>query len=241
MAGFGADVALPISDIATFVSTRKPKNVFMTTASSSNAATHSRLAALVSQMAGSHIQYSVTQQLNSQRCIKSTSEQAAIRKAAAVAAEAFNDVMKLRAPNGVPLSERHLHARFQYAVALNDDCGLSYEPVVAGGDRALTLHYVRNNQPIRAGELVLMDAGANWRGYLSDISRTWPVSGRFSAAQRDVYEAVLEVQVDAIKRCTQSSGLTDTDLNRLAMRDMQQQVQRLGLNPSKTHQVRVLP
>lgn len=112
---------------------------------------------------------------------------------------------------------------------------LGYPPVVAGGCRANTLHYVKNDCTIDHGELVLMDAGAEYAGYngwvlvvvspqfplihrstcvcawqlifwtcslAGDISRTWPVSGEFTPAQRDVYEAVLRVQEHCIKLCT---------------------------------------
>ena len=77
----------------------------------------------------------------------------------------------------------------------------AYPPVVAGGPRATILHYLHNNQLLQDGELVLMDAGCEIQAYCSDITRTWPVNGRFKEAQREVYEAVLRVQEFSIQVC----------------------------------------
>jgi Xaa-Pro aminopeptidase len=74
----------------------------------------------------------------------------------------------------------------------------AYWPIVAGGPNACVLHYVFNNAPLRAGDLLLIDAGCELDGYASDITRTFPVSGRYSGAQREVYELVLAAQLAAI-------------------------------------------
>src|SRR5207302_4247125 len=74
----------------------------------------------------------------------------------------------------------------------------AYWPIVAGGANACVLHYVFNNAPLRGGELLLIDAGCELDGYASDVTRSFPVNGRFSAAQRDAYEVVLAAQLAAI-------------------------------------------
>ena len=74
----------------------------------------------------------------------------------------------------------------------------AYTTIVAGGDHANTLHYIKNDSPLNDGDLVLIDAGCEYRHYATDITRTFPVGGRFTAAQREVYEAVLEVQLAVI-------------------------------------------
>ncbi len=74
----------------------------------------------------------------------------------------------------------------------------SYPPIIAGGVAACTLHYTRNDAQLRAGELLLVDAGAEAAGYAADITRTWPVAGRFSDAQRALYQIVLDAQQAAI-------------------------------------------
>jgi Xaa-Pro aminopeptidase len=75
----------------------------------------------------------------------------------------------------------------------------AYPPVVASGADALTIHYSRADKRLASGQLLLMDAGCELHGYCSDVTRTWPVSGSFSPAQKAVYEAVLEV------RCCQAA------------------------------------
>lgn len=72
---------------------------------------------------------------------------------------------------------------------------MSYPPVVGGGPDACTIHYSRNDKRVPGGQLVLMDAGCELWGYASDVTRTWPVGGRYSGAQREVYQRVLEVRV----------------------------------------------
>src|SRR5262249_52751032 len=76
--------------------------------------------------------------------------------------------------------------------------GPAYTPIVAGGANACILHYVQNDQPLRDGDLLLIDAGCEWQYYASDVTRTFPVNGRFSPEQRAVYEVVLEAQRQAI-------------------------------------------
>jgi Xaa-Pro aminopeptidase len=74
----------------------------------------------------------------------------------------------------------------------------AYTPIVAGGANACVLHYVANDQPLKDGDLLLIDAGCELDGYAADITRTFPVSGRFAGPQKDVYELVLAAQAAAI-------------------------------------------
>ena len=74
----------------------------------------------------------------------------------------------------------------------------AYTPIVAGGANACVLHYVANDRPLNDGDLLLIDAGCELDGYASDITRTFPVNGRFHGPQRDVYELVLQAQAAAI-------------------------------------------
>jgi Xaa-Pro aminopeptidase len=111
-------------------------------------------------------------------------------------------------PSWVPASDTEYHSKMMGAT------GLSYVPVVAGGDNALILHYVVNNKPLRlsrsncrAGDLLLVDAGAEYGGYASDITRTWPVSGTFTEPQRMIYEIVLSAQKQVIDRSVTGSSL----------------------------------
>lgn len=83
---------------------------------------------------------------------------------------------------------------------------LSYEPVVAGSENALVLHYTKNRALLRQGSLVLIDAGALYFHYRSDVSRTFPVSGRFSDPQKELYTVVL----NTLKYCTQVASVCIT-------------------------------
>lgn len=115
-------------------------------------------------------------------------------------------------------SEAELAAYFEFKCRSKGAERLAYVPVVAGGNRGLVLHYTHNNQFLPKNDMVLMDAGCLHFGYCSDITRTWPLSGRFSVPQRALYEAVLRVQqkcLEALKKFP--NRLTFSQLNDLAM------------------------
>ncbi len=75
----------------------------------------------------------------------------------------------------------------------------AYSPIVAGGENACVLHYIENNKLLKKGDLLLIDAGCEVEGYASDITRTFPISGKFSNAQKQIYQLVLDAQLQAIK------------------------------------------
>ena len=79
---------------------------------------------------------------------------------------------------------------------------MSFPPVVASGPRACTLHYITNDHEARSGDLIFVDVGCELYGYCSDISRAWPRDGIFSPAQRDLYNMLLEVQLECIRHCS---------------------------------------
>eukprot|EP01052_Picozoa_sp_SAG31_P009190 SAG31_NODE_478_length_15144_cov_15.165769_12_plen_198_part_00 len=111
---------------------------------------------------------------------------------------------------------------------------LSFPPIVAGGDRALTLHYVKNDCRLAAGELVLVDAGAELGGYCSDVSRTWPVSGTYTTGQRKLYDLVLETNVQVIEELRRAAGretqpATLRSLHSLSVRILTDGLLELGL------------
>ncbi|MBK1653769.1 Xaa-Pro aminopeptidase [Allochromatium vinosum] len=135
--------------------------------------------------------------LHAQRLIKSPAEIAVMRRAAKISARAHSELMRLCRPG---LSEARLEAEFQHQCALAGARHLAYPSIVAGGEHACVLHYVENSAPLRDGDLVLIDAGCELDGYASDITRTFPVNGRFSPAQRTIYELVLKAQRAAIER-----------------------------------------
>ena len=90
--------------------------------------------------------------------------------------------------------EYELEAELTYALSLRGCRGHAYDPIVAGGENACILHYIENNQKLNKGDLVLIDAGAEYQNYASDITRTFPVNGTFSAEQKAIYSLVLAAQ-----------------------------------------------
>ena len=147
-----------------------------------------------------------------QRLIKSPAEQNVMREASRVGSEAFRET--IRWSRGRRL-EAELAAKMEFECRMRGASGLAYVPVVAGGDRANIVHYVRNDRVIEEDSLVLMDAGAKAHGYCNDITRTWPISGRFTAPQRELYEAVLRVQKRCIQAASKYRQFPDLTLNAL--------------------------
>lgn len=129
------------------------------------------------------------------RLIKSEEEIALIRKGLAITAAAHHHAMKVCRSG---MMEYALQAEYEYLFTKSGAYSDAYTTIVAGGDHANTLHYIKNDAALKEGELVLIDAGCEYRHYATDITRTFPVNGRFSEAQREVYEAVLDVQLAVI-------------------------------------------
>ncbi len=129
--------------------------------------------------------------LDAMRLIKDSHEIATMKRAADISSAAHAQAMRVCQ---VGLHEYALEAELSYAFRKNGADAHAYTPIVAGGSNACVLHYVANNQSLQDGTLVLIDAGCEVEGYASDITRTFPVNGRFSATQRDVYEIVLAAQ-----------------------------------------------
>ncbi|MEK6748340.1 MAG: Xaa-Pro aminopeptidase [Pseudomonadota bacterium] len=134
--------------------------------------------------------------LHEQRLFKGKHEIATLRRAAQVSALAHVAAMRLCRPG---MMEYELEAVFLHYFRRHN-CVPSYNPIVGGGANACILHYNENNMPLSDGDLVLIDAGAEAEYYAGDITRTFPVNGRFSAAQREVYQVVLDAQYAAIAK-----------------------------------------
>uniref|UniRef100_W5L2H5 X-prolyl aminopeptidase 3, mitochondrial n=1 Tax=Astyanax mexicanus TaxID=7994 RepID=W5L2H5_ASTMX len=136
--------------------------------------------------------------------IKSPAEVELMKEAGRITAQAFKKTMALCRGD---IDEALIYAKFDFECRAHGANFLAYPPVVAGGNRANTLHYINNNQIIKDGEMVLLDGGCEYYGYVSDVTRTWPVNGKFSEAQRELYEAVLEVQLGCLSLCSPGVSL----------------------------------
>jgi len=130
------------------------------------------------------------------RSIKHLDEINQIKKACQITKKGFDRVLKFVKPG---VWEYQIEAEFIHEFINNSSKGFAYSPIIASGLDNNVLHYVKNNKQCKDGELILMDVGAEYGNYSSDMTRTIPVSGRFSKRQRDVYNSVLNVKNEATK------------------------------------------
>ena len=135
--------------------------------------------------------------LHEQRLIKDAAEFDSMRKAADITVAGHKAAMRAAAPG---VYEYQLEAELQYVFARNGAREQAYAPIVGSGPNACTLHYDKNSRCMSDGELVLIDAGCEYQMYAADVTRTFPVNGRFSAEQKAVYNIVLQAQQAAIEQ-----------------------------------------
>lgn len=160
------------------------------------------------------------------RLVKSREEITALREACRISSLAHAEAMRFVAPGR---TERQVQAVIEYVFAALDAERIGYGSIVAGGDNAVILHYVENDDPLADGDLLLIDAGAEYRHLTADVTRTFPVNGRFSAPQRAVYDVVLEAQRRVIDMCR--PGLAFTEMHEAAVRVLTEGMVDLGLLP----------
>jgi Xaa-Pro aminopeptidase len=133
--------------------------------------------------------------LDEMRLVKGPEELAVMRRAAAISAGAHRRAMRAARPGR---AEYEIEAELLHEFRRHGAQAPAYTPIVASGERACVLHYVQNDGVLGEGELLLIDAGCELDGYAADLTRTFPVGGRFSGPQREVYELVLAAQAAAI-------------------------------------------
>ncbi|KAH8421410.1 hypothetical protein KR009_006339 [Drosophila setifemur] len=164
--------------------------------------------------------------LEGMRLLKSRAEMDLMRRTCQIASLAFNEVMAETEPGQ---SEHHLFAGIDFKCRMRNASYLAYPPVVAAGRNATVIHYVSNSQVIQPQELVLMDAGCEYGGYTSDITRTWPASAAFTDAQRTLYEMVHQVQADIIAMVMHPGGETLDQLFEAMCYKLGKYLQEIGL------------
>lgn len=150
-----------------------------------------------------------TKFIHTLRWIKSEAEIELMRRTCEIASDAINFTMKKSKPG---IGEHQIFAEVDYQCRMNGAYMLAYPPVVASGRNSTTIHYINNTQIVKDAEMVLLDAGCEYGGYSSDITRTWPVNGSFTEPQRVLYEIVLNLQEDLIKTLLNPGGLTLDEL-----------------------------
>ena len=137
------------------------------------------------------------QLIHEMRLFKSKAELRVMRKAAEISVNAHRRVMNVCRPG---MMEYELEAEFLHECIRSGSRSSAYPSIVAGGGNACVLHYIANQDRLRDGDLLLIDAGAEYQCYASDITRTFPINGKFTDEQRAVYEIVLQAQLAAIEK-----------------------------------------
>ena len=144
--------------------------------------------------------------LHELRLVKSESEIATMQEAANISVAAHQRAMRFCEPG---ITELALESELQHEFALRGARFTAYPSIVASGANGCIMHYIQNDATIKDGDLVLIDAGCEYRCYASDITRTFPANGRFTPPQRDIYDLVLSAQLAAIDEAKTGHLFTD--------------------------------
>jgi len=158
------------------------------------------------------------------RVLKSPEEIEIMQRAADIAAEAHVEAMKAVRPG---MNEYEVEALIERVFRERGAAAPAYTSIVGAGPNATVLHYINNDGQLRDGDLLLVDAGAEYKGYASDITRTYPINGRFTKAQREIYELVLKAQ----KACVEMvrPGVTHDQLKQHSIQVLTEGMVELGL------------
>jgi len=163
------------------------------------------------------------------RVLKSAEEIELMQRAADIAADAHVEAMKTVRPG---MKEYEIEALLEREFRRNGAAGPSYTSIVGGGANATVLHYINNDGELRDGDLLLVDAGAEYKGYASDITRTFPINGRFSKPQREIYDLVLKTQVACVDMVR--PGVTHDEIKAHSVEMLTEGMVELGLLKGKT-------
>ena len=164
------------------------------------------------------------QSLHEMRLRKSDHEISILKKAVAITKKAHLRAMSIASAG---IGEFELEAAIAEEFRSAGGNGPGYQSIVGGGNRANILHYVNNDRKLEPGTLVLIDAGCDYQGYTADVTRTFPVDGVFTQAQKDCYQGVLEVQKSAIEQIR--PGITLLDIHNFCVKGLTELMVKLGL------------
>lgn len=175
--------------------------------------------------------------MNGLRGIKTKEELEMVRKAVRISCAGQIEVMKAMKPG---MSEREIQGIHEYVFKKYQAEDLGYPSIVGAGHNGCILHYIDNYKPsISTKELILMDLGAEYRGYTADITRTIPVNGKFSPEQKAIYELVLKAQEEAMKIC--KPGTTFAQLTEATRTAVNKGLKDLGIIQNETESRRYYP
>ncbi|MEA5026843.1 MAG: aminopeptidase P family protein [Erysipelotrichaceae bacterium] len=165
----------------------------------------------------------IYEMLAAMRSIKEKEEVTAMRQAITVTNRGIMRMLEYMRPG---MLESEIEAHFDF-ILRSHKVDYAFNTIAAGGSRGTTLHYMANNQPVLDQELILFDLGATHEHYCADISRTFPINGKFTPRQKTIYEIVLLAQKNVIKAV--KPGVTINDLQRITVETYQQELKRIGL------------
>jgi len=158
------------------------------------------------------------------RVLKSPEEIELMQTAADIAAEAHCEAMKTVRPG---MQEFEIEALLEQVFRRRGAAGPAYTSIVGAGPNATVLHYINNDGQLRDGDLLLVDAGAEYRGYASDITRTFPINGRYTKPQREIYDLVLKAQMSCVEMVR--PGVTHDELKQHSIEVLTEGMVELGL------------
>jgi Xaa-Pro aminopeptidase len=230
IAGFGADDAFPIGDIDEILPGLLERSERVYYSMGVTAEFDQRLLSWINNLNSnrqrSHAPSEIValdHLLHEMRLFKSRAETSLMRKSASIAVAAHKRAMRACRPG---MMEYELEAEFLHEFRRQAaDC--SYLPIVAGGRNACVLHYRNNDAPLKDGDLVLIDAGCEYAMYASDVTRTFPVNGRFSAPQRELYDVVLAANLAATEAVQPGNHWNDP--HNAAVKEVTRGLKRLGI------------
>ncbi|HEX8559510.1 MAG TPA: Xaa-Pro aminopeptidase [Pyrinomonadaceae bacterium] len=162
--------------------------------------------------------------IHEMRLVKSDDEIALMQRSADIASEGHREAMRAARPG---MREYEIDALVEYVFRRGGAAAPAYNSIVGSGANATILHYVDNDAELRDGDMLLIDAGAEYEGFASDITRTFPVNGRFTRAQRDLYQLVLDCQEECIRMVT--PGVTLEAMHQRSVEILTEGMVRLGL------------
>ncbi|HSU26531.1 MAG TPA: aminopeptidase P N-terminal domain-containing protein [Pyrinomonadaceae bacterium] len=163
------------------------------------------------------------------RLHKTAEEVELMQRAADIAAESHVLAMQSVKPG---MNEFQVEALMESYMRDRGASGVAYNSIIGGGENATILHYIENNRPLKDGDLILIDAGAEYEGYASDITRTFPINGKFTQAQREVYDVVLDVQNQCIEAT--KTGNTVKARHEFSIELLTEGMKKIGLLKGKT-------
>ena len=166
------------------------------------------------------------------RVLKSAEEIELMQRAADIAAEAHVEAMKTVRPG---MQEYQVEALIEQIFRQKGASAPAYTSIVGAGANATVLHYINNDGELHDGELLLVDAGAEYKGYASDITRTFPINGRFTKPQREIYDLVLKAQMSCVEMVR--PGVTHDQLKQHSIEVLTEGMVELGLLKGKTEEL----